>query len=142
MKEFKENQDMYSVPRINAWTASIIANRLEEVYEQEIFIELCLNNVMSVIWEAVEDKQDHVTIDFKGDIDDALKMEVINRLEDLSYVVKMGVDSEEEVDLFLEYEEMAKEDESINDILDEAYCSSNCYVIFWNHVDIEGMGDE
>ena len=70
MKEFRENQDMYSVPRINAWTANILSNRLEEVYEQEVFLELVMNNIMEVIWEAVEDGATHCTIDFKGDMPD------------------------------------------------------------------------
>ena len=91
MKEFRENKDMYSVPRINAWTASIIANRLEELYEHEVFIELVLNNIMEAIWEAVEEGGTHCTVDFKGKIDDELKLEVLNRLGDLGYMVKVGI---------------------------------------------------
>lgn len=141
MREFRENKDMYSVPRINAWTANIIANKLEEVYEQEIFIELVMNNIMEVIWEAVEDGGTHCTVDFKGEMNDELKMEVINRLEDLAYTVKMGIDTEEEVEMFMEYESMAEEDESVAEMLDEAYCSSSCYVIFWDNVEIGGLGE-
>lgn len=141
MKEFRDNQDMYSVPRINAWTANIIANKLEEVYEQEIFIELVMNNIMEAIWEAVEDGDTHCTVDFKGEINDELKLEVLNRLNDMRYDVKMGIDTEEEVEMFMEYESMAEEDESVADMLYEAYCSSSCYVIFWDNVEIGGLGE-
>ena len=59
----------------------------------------------------------------------------------MGYTVKMGIDTEEEVEMFMEYETMAEEDESVADMLDEAYCSSNCYVIFWDNVEIGGLGE-
>ena len=135
MREFKENQDMYSVPRLNGWTASILSNRAEELYRQEVIIETILNEIMREIWRCVEEEKTQCSVKFKDDTDNDLKLEVINRLEDMGYLVKIGVETEEEVQLFDEYTEMAENgDLSVIKMLEEVFDNSDSYVISWDKI--------
>ena len=141
MKEFRENQDMYSYPRVNAFTAMVLSEGLQEVMQPEIYLEVILNSIFKSIWEAVDKGETDVAVVLQGDIDKDLKVELLRRIEDLGYIVKMGVDSEEEVEALDVLAELAEEDDKVQQAIDDAFESSECYVIFWGHEDIGGLDE-
>lgn len=139
--------ELFSNTRINAVMANAMSSDNMELIELEACIESLLDSVMKGILEVVKDCKTNpdapyeLVIKFDDKDSDLIVGEVVARLESLGYIVQVNCESQEEVDHLDSLSELADEDESIDNMLEDFFYSQRDYVIRWD-LNLGEYGDD
>lgn len=139
-------KELFKNTRINAVMANAMSSGNMEVIELEACIESLLDSVMKGILEVVEDCKTNpdapyeLLVHFDDNDSDIIIGEVVARLENLGYLVQVNCESEEEVEHLDSLSELADEDESVENMLEDFFYSQRDYVIRWD-LNLEDYGN-
>lgn len=146
MKDYKE---IYSQPRFNAFTAMSMSQGDEDLLAIEFQVEAIVNDVFGLIHDRVRDclqnplLNKNIVVTTNHIKSDLIKMGVLDRINSFGYRVDVVVGSDEEAKHVDEIGEMALEDSSLYDILDDFFYSQDKYIIGWSMEDLEkNMGED
>lgn len=134
--------ELFSNTRINAVMANGMSSANMELIQLEASIESLLDSVMKGILEVVEDCKTNpdapyeLIVQFEETDSDLIVGEVVARLESLGYLVQVNCESDDEVEHLNSLSQLADEDESVNNILEEFFYSQRGYVIRWDAQDL------
>lgn len=130
--------ELFSNTRINAVMANGMSSQNMELIQLEASIESLLDSVMKGILEVVEDCKTNtdapyeLIVQFEETDSDLIVGEVVARLESLGYLVQVNCESDDEVEHLNSLSQLADEDESVNNMLEEFFYSQRGYVIRWD----------